>query len=224
MRHSDSLSDPGPGIHFLGRVATLASPNDSRVPLAPPIGNPTRAQSRARANRIKEPQAMTAWPCIILAIDPGARSGWAICDGGHRVRSGQCRASKNKIVQQALRIARCSALPLVVAMEKWAGDFPTSATAIGLGAAAGGWLEACEANGVRKSMIVRVFPRTWQAATVGGKQYKRDAMNRRVKLWSRLHFALPEDPGADEAAALCIAAWASHAGELRKCIERKGKR
>jgi len=205
-----------------------------------------------REKKPPPPDSYVPHDCVILAIDPGNVSGWAlvsprrsvaISDGREATRqpvtvwSGKTTdGPKNHIVEMARDAATNDVMrPLIVVAETWTtGDRVhdrrmRAATMLGLGAAWGRWSDALDAIGVPKSRILRVNTSTWRAKIIGGP------MNRSTEEWKRLahlhaqqRFPVRSPSGKvtsdDEAEALCIAAWAMYAGPVGAALKKAGKR
>ena len=163
-----------------------------------------------------------SWPIVSFGVDPGATSGYAIFERELPLKAGVAitATDRSNAVRAALRSSEASRLPLVVSMEKWpaGGRFGGSRTMSGLGSAAGRWLEAMEAAGIKKSRVQRVYPQTWFSRTVGGrmsrdKTRQMTMFNARFPELGQLH--------ADAADAVGIALWALHADETRKAIPKR---
>jgi hypothetical protein len=173
--------------------------------------------------RKPKPAALTfPHDCVVLAVDPGATSGWAMYDRGYFQLSGECSAFGDR----PLEVARCVIahaksrdLPAILVCER---PFAASLqTAAGMGAAFGAWKSAWFASGAVKARIVRVYPSTWRAKVLGrGWGNKPRDMTRAEEV--RRAEAVRGDCGNDEAAAILIGVWACRAGEvLAKLPKRK---
>lgn len=200
------------------------------------------------AKRAKKPPPLDSYVahnCVILAIDPGNLSGWAIVSPRQpmnvrqavTVWSGQTSTAHKEIVEMARDASANDVMrPLVVVAETWTiGDRVhdrrmRALTLLGLGAAWERWRAALDTAGISKSRVVRVNTSTWRAKVLGGP------MNRTTEEWKRLavmhaHQRFPvragdddAPPGEDEAEALCIAAWGMHAGAVGEALKKAGKR
>lgn len=215
----------------------------------------TAAQARAvgiklpakpkRPKKPAPPDSYTPHDCVILAIDPGSVSGWAIVSPRRAtvharqpvtVWSG-CSSDgpKNHVVEMARDAANDVKRPLIVVAETWTTGNREhdrrmkAAVLLGLGAAWGRWYDALDAVGVPKTRILRVNTATWRAKVIGG------LMNRSTEEWKRLaqlhahqRFPVRTPSGKitsdDEAEALCIAAWAMYAGPVGVAVKKAGKR
>lgn len=207
--------------------------------------------SPKRVKKPPPPDSYVAHDCVILAIDPGNVSGWAIVSPrratmdrdhvvsvfpGQTVWSGKsAEGPKNAIVEMARDVSTDDVKrPLVVVAETWTTGNPVydrrmrAATLLGLGAAWERWRAALEEVGVPKSRVLRVNTSTWRAKVIGGP------MNRSTEEWKRLAHLhaqqrFPVRASSvkmvdDEAEALCIAAWAMYAGPVGEVVKKVGKR
>ena len=169
------------------------------------------------ATEAQEEEAMTG----ILAIDPGASSGYCLIHTGSPVKYdwGVIRL-KSKRAAQKMRDLFGKAILVGVDVVVIEGPYPVRIpkrnkdgeveetvlgwrTMYGLGVSRGRWEQEAAAAGLR---IVEVSPRTWQARTVGtGKRDQQIAKYKaRAKHLTKSTKAVP----ADAAAAICIADWA----------------
>ena len=198
-----------------------------------------------REKKPPPPDSYVPHDCVILAIDPGNVSGWAIVSPRQpmnvrqtvTVWSGKTTdGPKNHIVEMARDAATNDVMrPLIVVAETWTtGDRVhdrrmRAATMLGLGAAWGRWSDALDAIGVPKSRILRVNTSTWRAKIIGGP------MNRSTEEWKRLAHLHAQQRfpvrssgsaslGDDESEALCVAAWAMYAGPVGEAVKKAGRR
>lgn len=119
-------------------------------PSPPPPPKLTKAEARRRA--IAAWWARAPWPCVILAIDPGAAAGATILicgPGGIEVYLSEAidlydpHPVLESIVKRACDVARNRSLPLVGVLEDWGRGGPRGlAQWIGLGEARGPWRRA----------------------------------------------------------------------------------
>lgn len=154
---------------------------------------------------------------VILAIDPGAVSGWALWHFGP-ITSGVAKTWKERadVISMALNTA-CEE-PLVVAIEKWqpGGLRMSFSTMVGLGRARGKWDHVLEVAGIRR--IVEATPYEWRKATIGaGRVGREDA-----KSMARARYPHAESP--DGAEALCIAEWADKSGAAKAMAAKRFRR
>jgi hypothetical protein len=218
----------------------------------------TTAQARAigiklsvKPRRPKKPPAPDSYiphDCVILAIDPGKTSGWAVRGPRHSheaemIASGECSDGSMAValIHAAKAVADKTKRPLIVVAETWTtGDRVQdrrmqAATLLGLGAAWGQWQAALREAGLPKSRIVRVNVATWRAKVIGGpmartsEEWKAAAMRIASGMYPNLDRALLQRDrerkiGPDEAEALCIMHWATHAGAVGVAVKKAGRR
>jgi hypothetical protein len=177
------------------------------------------AAAKLKPPRKVLPSSFRPWPCVLLCIDPGNTSGWAIFVQGTLHAHGTCRFTKLDIIHMALDIAEAASMKLIVVREKWAtAHWKSKAAPIGIGAAWGGWRESLRIKDVPPRAVVEVYPRTWQAATVGGRQLKSDDQIKAVQAFVKLRLGIDAKP--DAAAAIGIGMWGTYAGEVGEALER----
>ena len=169
--------------------------------------------------------SFTAHPCVILAVDPGAKSGWAIFDRGRYVTSGVATRSLGRkvAIDSATDQAKMSGLPLVIVAEKWTagGLHANPATMAGLGAAWGMWAEAIEEAGIPKARIVRVFPQTWRAAILQPRRGTKSEVLKAMSVVRAQAITGMADVNHDEADAVCIGLWATKAAVVAAKIPKR---
>lgn len=161
-------------------------------------------------------------PIAILAIDPGAESGFSFWLEGVYQTSGtvKTQSEREQVVHKSIEVAAAEHLHLIVVGETWSpGGWKSIAAIAGTGAAWGLWSSELERAGFPKSRIVRVKPNDWRRMTVG-TQGKRAALKERAKAFaSRLTNMIVQSP--DQAEAIVIGYWATRAGEVAKKIPKR---
>lgn len=174
------------------------------------------------------PQAFAPHDALILAIDPGKAAGAAIIDSGRpgitvvlaeAVKPGD----EADIVDLAMTRARAEGRVLMVVREKWqaGGHRMTPSMLAGLGAAWGRWEAALLASGYPLSRVVRVYPSTWKARTIGAPRGdKSQASKTRAKYFAERLLGKPLE-SHDAADAVCIGVWASRAVEVGEKIPKR---
>lgn len=183
-----------------------------------PFGVPKR-RKRAPAG----PASYTAWPCVILAIDPGETSGWAVMRGGHvpgtltskpacGATSGS--AGRAEAINTAVAFAKWQGLPLVVVAETWPRRM-AGGLRVGAFASWQGWREALAEAKVPKRRIVRAQMARWSAKVLGSAFLTTEARRARSLVVANARFGLALGPDDhDVAAALCLGIYATHAAEV----------
>jgi len=208
--HPDQLSL---GLTVLG---------DRGVVAATPLSRATATRSKTR-----EAPAPKPWLCAVLAVDTARQSGWAISRAGSHVDSGEVdtldEVTVGQIVDNAIGYAAATRVPLVMVLESPFGG--SVAVIAALGVARERWLRAWRACDQSLGRVVRVAPSTWRGPVLGARSVglPRDEI-RRVELATAR--ALVGDPmiGHDEAAAILIARWASHAAAVGVAIGKRAAR
>lgn len=174
--------------------------------------------------------------CVILAVDPGEASGWAIWDRGDLVAHGPASMpiDRQMAVTRAVAIGDGTA-PLIVVAEKWNAIMRgrgaprlSTDTLTGLGAHWGRWLEQLDMNGgytlgrSKWPKIARVLPTTWQPLLLGkgrSEDLKRWSMLRAAD-WARTwHLQPPADDNVAD--AICIGEWATKAPEVAALLPKR---
>lgn len=172
----------------------------------------------------------SALPALVLSIDPGQTSGWAVAWNGRVTVAGSARTASVRagIVTAAVRDASDAGLPLIVVREDWSvgGIRMTPATMLGLGAQWGRWAEHLDLHDVPAKNVVRVKPQRWRSALAGLPRRSRAEAKASACLVAR--GLLSRDVEEDEGEAVVIAHWALHAIEVaevaaaaRARLERK---
>ena len=181
---------------------------------------------------VARPSGVLVLPCVVLGIDPGATSGWAIMAPGtadvRLLGSGQCRGASRDAVDSAQTWAEMLELPLVAVGERWSsamrmrGGARTSGfTQQGLGASWGRWQQLLEDAGQPKSKPLRVDLMTWRMGIFGGR------FRRKSEVWKSLAVARAgtfiegREPGTDEAEAICIAEFCMRWDKVRAVLGKR---
>jgi hypothetical protein len=150
---------------------------------------------------------------LVLGVDSGATSGWAIWTPGAGIcKHGTAKSSADRgaVVLDAVQIAHALTLPCVAVLEKWTpggGVRWNPKTMIGLGQSRGRWLEQLEVCDFMDADVVSVEPNTWRAGTLSklGRGVGRDEWKRRaVQACKARGLVTATD---DEAEAILMAIW-----------------
>lgn len=148
---------------------------------------------------------------IILGIDPGRRSGWAVAVDhetimahGHAI----CADDRAAAVQRAHGLAAHYETSLAVAMETPSGHGNNRMQAAGMGRSRGQWFECLEREiGIKMDHVRMVTADKWRRATHGTTTVEgstKDEKSKRLKGYAQAYTGI-RDPDAAEAA--CIAMW-----------------
>jgi hypothetical protein len=167
-----------------------------------------------RARKPAPPDSFTPWLCIVLAIDPGRKSGWALFIAGRLDAhgDGNTHDARTAAVLRALDRSKVLGLPLVVVGETWKASRNAKtdarmnpATLAGLGAAWGLWAAALEMAGVPKARVMRVAQNDWKRKVVGTSYAKHAATLLTVRRLLNIakDAPIPEDELAAMGIGLC---------------------
>lgn len=178
-----------------------------------------RAATRKSASAKPTP-APAPWLAVVLAVDTATVSGWAISVNGQRVDSGEIHthdtAGLDARVAWAVNLGELARVPVVLVLEApWGGDVRIVTA---LGAASERWLRAWRDAGQAGGRVVRVMPSTWRSAVLGRVNHgmRRDEI-RAVEQAAAERLAR-RPVGPDEAPAILIARWGSHAAKVGAAI------
>ena len=184
-----------------------------------------RATARVRSGDIEAPVAVP-WECVVLAVDTARVSGWAIAIRGRLHSSGQLdtlhTGALERVVTLATEWARNLSLPCVLVLEApWGGSVKIVAS---LGASSERWLRPWLAAGEAHARVVKVMPNQWRGPVLGAAYVScpRDKVRAHEQLIASLMLGRPA--GDDEAPAVLIALWASHAARIGRVIGKRATR
>lgn len=173
-------------------------------------------------------------PCVILAVDPAATSGWALVYASPSVPSAQVWQHgvaetwihRSDACARAHGVAHALGRPLVVVAETWrvSGGKQgregraswNSATIAGLGTSWGLWLAELQRLDVPERRIVRVDTGTWGQVVLGRSRMTTEQRHAASQLRARA--VLGHDVTPDEAAALCLGLWGLRSEKVAKAI------
>jgi len=166
--------------------------------------------------------------CVILGIDPGKISGWAIIVRGNYIDGG---IAQNHIERKdALIYAKyCSnevyELPLIIAYEKWSPGWQKGKRSfqsiIGTGASWGAWQAVLEDAEIPKSHMFGIYPNTWRRAILGlrpGRYSREQAKQAAIALFN--HHSSTGCSDHNEAEAYCIAYYCVYFEEVTKLLSK----
>lgn len=136
----------------------------------------------------------------VLSVDTAANSGWCITDdNGVYVDSGECKAFSYETTLICARATDLNPKTLLMLEQPSHGN---RAQLVGMGAARGAWLMGWEAAGGKKPKSV--YPVTWRSKLFGNT-----AKNPTQERLAAQIFSKKSEVGPDEAAAICIAVYAT---------------
>lgn len=188
---------------------------------------PHRRATRRRVPRPVPPPSVRPWPIVVLAIDPGLTSGWAIWARGRYVDSGEVSVldpeAVARVVRAALRwrelVVPGEVVPVVLVLERpWSGRQGNAS-----GPARPIWKATWAREGGVKSHFVKLYPATWRSRVLGKgmgsapRERAREVEQRVARMVSGRRV------GADEAPAVCIGKCACHAGEVGEVLPKRWK-
>lgn len=179
--------------------------------------------TRRKTTAAVDPHAALVWPCIILGIDAGAESGFALVGPARgQVRlSGQVSAHeavrRQTVVRLAFQVAALCRLPLAIVREDWTpgGKFDSVRNATGLGARWGWWEEQVRmarlshpdvdlrTKAAKNLEALRLYPSQWWSRAIGGKKPPRDEGLRVVRERASTIVGRPVE--SDEGVAVLLA-------------------
>jgi hypothetical protein len=184
-------------------------------------------------------------PCAILAVDPGAVSGWCLYDRGVIRAYGHFNIfAESQGIEAALDALLLLPGPHVLVVERpFAAKFGSQSTGVGTGDLT--WRERAKLRGVKRH--VRVYPSTWRsrvlpAGWAGTKKKKGDATTadkaakraerdaiRALEQKTALYILRADDASTDTvhpdvAPSVGIGKWASYAGEVAAKLPKGRKK
>lgn len=167
------------------------------------------------------------WACVVLALDAGSCSGWAIwvlgklaASGEHSIYSDAGLREVVRVVEQAKAYAAHLGVPWVALIEQaWGGRM-----GVGLGCAAGYWMFALRNAQLPRARIGSVLPNVWRARALpkGSNALSRDKV-RAVEVATARALVQGRKVGDDEAPAILIGKWAAQAGETGAMLPKNAR-
>lgn len=167
------------------------------------------------------------WPAVVLAVDPGNTSGWAIyvCGalGSHGELDSRDAAAVRAVVARAVAAAAEHALPCVIAPERpWGGNV---ATVAGIGAARERWLSAWrELAAGHFGKIANVSTSEYRAAVLGRSYASAPRHVAQAAEAALARTLAGRDCGPDESAAIVQGRYASHAAAVGQLLGKRARR
>lgn len=170
-------------------------------------------------SKIQLPLSEVPHPCTILAVDPGEDSGWSLWSRGVLRAHGHCSVWDTEALTAVIGQLYW---PRVAVVERpFRVRFGTQTN---IGTADRIWRHHLEVAGLGRR-IVRVYPSTWRSRALGSgyaNARRDDARARELVVAAELAGAPVEHP--DEAAAICIGAWARTATEVWDKLPKRAQR
>jgi hypothetical protein len=147
---------------------------------------------------------------VILGIDPGQVSGWALGVDHERIlEHGTARNASDRraAVERAWQVAADRGAPVKVAMEWVTAGGGGARTAMGIGQARGRWLEVLELAGYSAARVIRCTPYQWRTGTHGVVRSTASTREARTSEYKAAAQAYTGIAQPDAAEAACIALW-----------------
>lgn len=173
------------------------------------------------AKSTKPPARTLPNETVILALDQAMHTGWSIWCRGDLVSWGELDVNVidteavRLVVVEALEMAAAMGLPCTLVLEHaWGGNV---ATLQGMGAAKAVWTAMWDHCGGVKSRKVQVWPSHWRSRVLprGYASAKREVVREQEQKSARALVGDDCGPlGDDEAPAILIGKWASHAQDV----------
>lgn len=202
----------------------IASPSRSAGRGAEPVSltGESKRGAKKKGKKARLARADFPYPCSILAVDPGALSGWSLWMYGALDCFGECDVfgdEPKRVIERLLKLPG----PHVVVVERPFMVRSTGSTGMGTGDKI--WREAAKRLGLERR-TVRVYPSQWRAVVLpkGMANAKRavvrpEEMKLAKPLAARFKLEL-FDVMADAAPAILIGEWASKAGEVLRVLPK----
>ncbi len=183
-----------------------------------------------RPRKPPPPPVFTPHECVIVNVDPGECSGYAITIRGKLEDFGECdvfAGGPQRVLEMGLELARERRLACVLVIEKpfvrrpEQGGYNTTGT----GTADKIWRVMAKRLGFSRR-IIRVHPSSWRARVLdkGMHAAKRPVVreNEQTKALSvaRAH-GIEKVPGPDASPAVMIAEWSKFSGEVAVALAPK---
>lgn len=184
------------------------------------------ARRKTAAPAVLADYVRVPYRCVILAIDPGENSGWAVFAHGKLVQFGEVNvfdhAAVARIVQKSIDFASIAGDPLVLVMEK---PFRAASAGGETGPSRGLWRHAWKSAGCGERRIVGVLASQWRPRLLGrgAGTWKRDIARASEQQYAALiaqHAASSSSmpPGPDASPAICIGVWGSLSPRVGKVL------
>lgn len=184
-------------------------------------------RAKPRAKRARLPPSFRPWRAVVLALDAGSKSGWAIwvlgklaASGEHTIYTDVGLREVVRVVEQAKAYAAHLGVPWVALIEQaWGGRM-----GVGLGCAAGYWMFALRNAQLSRARIGSVLPNVWRARALpkGSTKLSRERV-RVVEVASARAIVHGRDVGDDEAPAILIGKWGTQAGEVGAMLPKNAR-
>lgn len=201
------------------------NPNQLELAIAGASAPTPLSRATARRSRHIEAPAPKPWLCVVLAVDTARRSGFGVFESGRYCESGEVdtldEPTVELIVRNAVERAEALRLPIVLVLEAPFGGSVDVVSALGV--ARERWLRAWRLAGQSLARVVKVQPSTWRAPVLGAQwigvpRAEVRAHERLIATAMLRRAGTSGHVGDDEAPAILIGVWASHAARVGKAI------
>lgn len=172
-----------------------------------------------RAMKPRPPASFKTHNAVIVAVDTAETSGWSIWAQGQLLTWGEVDVLRDSetvdsILEFAIDKAHALNIPCVLVLEQ---PFGGNAQ----GQYRGTWKSAFVRLGGKPNRVVGVYPATWRTRVLGGGWGRKPREQvRPLERTVARRLAYGANLGPDAAAAVCIGAWAIHAGEVGNKLPR----
>lgn len=176
---------------------------------------------------------------VFLTIDSAKVSGVALSepryDSRAALRGYECdrfglavnQLQRESWLDEALLIARCEELPLVIVGEEWTSHGLSRTAYKQLNESWGLWRAALERQKKPRDVVhvVRVNPQSWRSKLFGKRRPRtREGLKTLAVQYAHRVLKAPPHLSDDIAEALCLRAWAERAPEVHELLEPKKKK
>lgn len=175
---------------------------------------------------------------VMLGVDPGASSGWAVMFMGQLRAFGSVREERSDshvqrdaavaaaLLEASAQVSPRSPVPVIVAVEKFGAGggrhgFFGPRTVAGVERRVGAWIDSVVRAGIARSRIVRVLPQVWRSAVLGKGSGPHEEMAQLTASYVQTRFDMAEVPNEDVCAAIGIACWMGRAAEVHEAMPRR---
>lgn len=196
---------------------------DWGIPLSDAI--PLLAAKPKREKKPPPPPSDTPNMCVTVNVDPGETSGWSIEKCGLLLDHGHCDVFGDepmRVLERAVRIGKAEGLKVVLVVER--PYYVKAGTSTGIGTGEKIWRVRAARVGIRRQ--VRAWPSRWRSVALGkgwGSKQREKTREQEQKV-ARFVLRTTEPIHPDEAPAICMGLWSSHAGEVREKLEPKPRK
>lgn len=159
----------------------------------------------------------------IIAIDPGKKSGASLFLHGKFSAAwqvGNKAAERQDVLLHCCHKATEAELPIVVVMESWP-YIGSIRTAIGLGKAAGRWLEQAELQGIPQRRIIEINVNVWRKGVYGVLHNRIGKEAWKAQAVSQAHIRFGQRLEEDAAEAAMMGLYATMSEEVEEVVPKR---